>query len=178
MSYLPKYSFPVSPHITCMSVESLGAGTGLVAGNTFTNTTVWPTANTAVFIPFSLRTNITVLSLFILNGTTVSGNIDMGIYSFDGIRIVSAGSTIQSGTSTTQNVSITPLTIGPGQYYLAFAIDNITAKMGEFNFSAAVMPLTEGVYSMASAFPLPATATFATSIRPIPVVGLSTVSTV
>lgn len=176
MTYLPNQALPHSPVITTMSAES----NGFIAGNINQQTpasVVWPTANLAQFIPFSLKYPISVLSLFVLNGATATGNFDIGIYTNDGTRITSLGSTGQSGTNTVQNVSITPVTIGPGNFYLALVLSSASGTVfsntvGSSTFIAQSM----GLYSQASALPLPASATFATAtLSRIPVFGLATV---
>ena len=59
------------------------------------------------------------------NATTgiPNDNIDVGIYSADGTRIVSAGSTAQSGTEIAQNFAIADTLIGPGDFYLAMVMN-------------------------------------------------------
>ena len=123
---------------------------------------VWPSANRALYIPFWLPTPITAVQMFSYNGATASGNIDVGIYAEDGTRIVSAGSTAQAGTNALQAFDITDTLIGPGRYYLAIAMDNTTGTLFQAAYAARFMA-GHGCFTQASAFPLPAVATFATS---------------
>jgi hypothetical protein len=122
--------------------------------------TAWPTANTAVYIPFRVFAPFLVAQIAWANGSAVSGNIDAGIYDAVGTRLVSAGSTVQSGAAAVQTVDITDTWIGPGLFYLALALDNTT---GTITGQAAGLQRLRaiGLVEMASAFPLPATATFA-----------------
>ncbi len=152
--------------------ESLAAMGKRISGS---GSVAYIASNTALFIPFVLTKQITVVILFSVNGAAVSGNIDMGIYDAIGTRIVSKGSTAQSGTNTLQTFDITDTTIGPGKFYLAVAIDNTTATLfanAAANISSAA---STGMCEMANAFALPATATFATvTTTYLPVIGLST----
>lgn len=143
-----------SPQSGCFSgTATLNATPGDVAH---------PTANMAYFIPFVLYEPAVVKKLLIANGATVSGNIDAGIYSADGTRLVSMGTTAMSGVSVIQGLDITDTLLGRGLFFLAFACDNATASFFGWNTpgNIGVSALT-GIYQMASAFVLPATATFA-----------------
>ncbi len=74
--------------------------------------------------------------------------------------MVSIGSTAHAGTSGIQSFDITDTTLNPGLYYLACALDNGTGIIDHFTHPALNLR-TMGVLKMASAFPLPANATFA-----------------
>lgn len=139
-----------------------------------TASATYPTANMALYVPFWLPTPLTAIQMFVFNGATVSGNIDVGIYAADGTRIVSSGSTAQAGTNALQAFDITDTLLGPGNYYLAIAADNTTGTQFRTTF-AARHAAGQGCFTQASAFALPATATFATvSAGSIPAFGFST----
>ena len=90
--------------------------------------------------------------------------MDLGIYTADGSRIYSTGSTAQSGASAAQFVSPTKvILLSPGRYYLALACDSVTANRGgqAATTTTAVAGRLAGILQQASALPLPATATFA-----------------
>lgn len=139
----------------------------------------WPAANRALYIPFVLAEAVTVLKLFCVNGGTVSGNLDVGIYNNAGSRLISSGSTAQAGANAIQEFDIADTVIGPGQFYLAMAVDNVTATVARWQpigatVLAANVLRTTGMAEQASAFPLPASATLAVvSTMYIPLVGLS-----
>jgi hypothetical protein len=182
MSDSPSISLEPCVTITPWSVESTGilinsiAGTKLIA----TTSTTWPSTNLALFFPFFLSKTIKVLNLFWVDGSANSGNVDVGIYTADGTKLVSTGSQVQ-GINGIQSVSVS-LELGPGLFYLAIAMDNTTGALqagttgGVGNLESASI---FGAAQMASAFPLPATATLATVGQDyIPVFGLSTRSVV
>jgi hypothetical protein len=122
--------------------------------------TAWPSANLAIFVPVVVGTPFTVMRFGVENGT-VSGNLDAGIYTSEGKLIISTGSTAQSGVSQWQSIDVTDTLIPPGLYYLALALNNGTGQVARCGFTALNLRQS-GVMQMASAFALPATATFAT----------------
>lgn len=142
---------PASPFCIGEALNALGLGI---------STAVWPTANKALYVPFSVQSPITVTQFFWENGGTLSGNVDVGIYDLGGKRLVSSGSVAQSGTSVIQSVDTTDLLLQAGAYYLAMAMDNGTGQIGRWSPSAAYGRAL-GLAEQATAFPLPATATFA-----------------
>ena len=123
----------------------------------------WPAANMAKFTACVITHPVNITAIMFINGGAASGNIDVGIYDLAGTKIVSSGSTVMAGTGggwTVTSVSSTLLV--PGMYYLALAIDNTTASvtMRGWNQVASDFLLYR---QMASAFALPATATYASN---------------
>jgi hypothetical protein len=133
-------------------------GSRVFGGVTGAASAVWPTANLAIYVPFTLAIPGRVRQLGLFNGTVVSGNFDVGIYRYDGTRLISTGSTAQAGTSALQFVAAA-LDLPPGRYYLGLALDNITATVFRQSQWTAAMLEALGVGQQASAFPLPATMT-------------------
>lgn len=114
------------------------------------------------------------VKLFAVNGTAVSGNVDIGIYDESGTRLVSSGSVAQTGTSVIQIFDITDTLLGVGLFFLAMAVDNTTAQFFRRTANAAHLR-TLRVYQTASAFVLPTTVTFAAPASGYyPLFGLST----
>lgn len=158
------------PSISTQSPEALGyffiASSGVAA---------FPASNDAIFVPFTIERPALVKRLFSVNGNVTSGNIDMGIYTSDGGRIVSIGSTAQAGTTTKQFFDITDTYLSPGQYYMAVAMNNTTGTLRRFNITV-LRQQHFGVLKMATAFALPAAATFATvTAAYIPSIGMELV---
>ena len=174
--------FPISilaPNVTIhpWAWESIGVKLTGQGGTTLPNavSTAYPTANQALYVPFCLTRPIIVAQLFWVNGATVSGNVDAGIYSVDGVLLVSTGSTAQAGTSVSQVVDITDTQLGTGLFYLAIAVDNTTATLIRGTAGSVARCAAMGCANQGSAFPLPAPATFATiASNYIPVFGLTT----
>ena len=124
----------------------------------------WTTANTAIFIPIYLPYRATIRRWWWVNGSNPGSNADIGLYSRGGSLIASSGSTAQSGASAQQFVTLgTPVVVDPGTYFLAFTLSATTAsRMTGVSAATVAFLRARGVQTMASALPLPATATFAT----------------
>ena len=156
-SQLINYPVPLST-ITPWSRESLGA----CSSSTAPASGSYSSSNLGFFVPFYLYAQATAYGMKCVNGASVSGNIDMGIYSVDGRRLASKGSTAQSGTSAEQTLTFTtPLSMSPGFYFMAIACDNTTATFFRRNTSSVLLKAL-GMYQATSVFALPATVTYAT----------------
>lgn len=131
----------------------------------------WASANRAVYMPFTLSTSYLVQRLWWANGSAVAGNVDCGIYTSDGVRLVSTGSTAQAGTSVVQSVSITPLLLTPGRYYMGLAASSTSATF--LSDTVFLVPGLVGLAQEASALPLPAQATFAATTGRLYVCGIT-----
>lgn len=147
------------PIIPTSALQSFG---DVIAGNFpgVTNT-AWPTASRAIFTPFEIYVPQSFTGIAIYNGATASGNMDVGVYDLLGNRLASSGSTAQTGITVFQIIPFTAtVTLSPAVYMMAIAIDNITATI-----RATAPPIqwceVKGLRQMASAFPLPSTATYA-----------------
>lgn len=138
-----------------------GTTLGAISGGSTPASAAFPAANDALLVPFYLHHSVLVKRLYSINGATASGNIDLGIYSQDGARIVSIGSTAQSGTTTIQFFDITDTFLSPGRYYIAVAMDNTTGTLFRSNISVARLQAL-GMAKQATAFALPTSITFAT----------------
>lgn len=175
MTYIPIYANEIV-NISVNSAESMGyAIKGILAG-IGSNSTAYPSANLAYYVPFVLRRKITVSSMSCINGATAAGNVDMGIYSFDGARITHTGNTAQAGTTVIQQISLSggAVTIGPGIYYMALVESSTSATFAMWTGLSATTLKACGMYQQATASPLPASATFATQAQTVlPMFGLT-----
>lgn len=178
MTYLPLNKTPVSPMLSCVSVESLGVTINATSNSGVSSASAYPTTNMAIFIPFSLRSSVRVYGLFTANSTTAGNSFDIGVYTTDGTKVISTGPTAQVGTSVVQVVTITPITIGPGSFYLAIAANGTTGKYLSASITAKYMHIC-GILQQTTAFPLPQNAVFATTTTNtiIPTFGILTTST-
>lgn len=124
---------------------------------------LWPVANLAVYIPFTLPWPYPVRRAFWCNGSNVTGNYDIGIYTAGGVKIWSSGSTAQTGASAIQYVTVTPdLLLPAGKYYLGLVNNGTTNRgFGTPTQVTAIIGRFMGLYQQATALPLPAAATFA-----------------
>jgi hypothetical protein len=163
MADWPKDALDLSPF---GSLSTAGEGAMLAdfvlntAGG-FTNAGNGLVANQALYVPVIVRNPLTVYQLGWVNGTTVAGNLDVGIYDRNSVRLVSSGSTAQATINVAQVVDIADTTLAPDFYYLALAGDNPgTQNLIQISLqvSAYARP-GGGVNTQATAFPLPSTAT-------------------
>lgn len=174
MPAFPGYT-PIDPLVISAGVlASLGAAfnaSGFALGET---TVQASNANAATYVPFKIVGQVTFQTIFVINGATLAGSLDMGIYDAGGVRLFSVGGTVQSGTSLTQEVPISPpLTLGPGLYYLAFVATTGSATYQYWTPTISLLPGL-GVFQQANAYPLPSNATFGgILVSRVPSVGIS-----
>ena len=146
--------------VTPFSANSLGPTIAALGGASPTSQT-YITSNRAYYYPFRLAEAATCYKAFWVNGATVSGNVDIGVYTSAGVKVASIGSTAQAGASGTQITTLSAA-LSAGNYYLAFACDNTTATFHMANLSvSAIFANVFNVQYQDAAFALPATATFA-----------------
>lgn len=121
-------------------------------------TTLTPDANKAYLYPMEpVLANCTVTAIS-TNMSTSGGNIDLGIYEWDGTtmtKIASTGSIASPGTGLISTALSASLYKG-GDYYFAFAADSTTPRVVITN--AVITPNIPNYYK-ASSFPLPSTIT-------------------
>lgn len=176
----PRYR-PRSHNIHPFSPEAM-SGFAAVGGNAGSwASATYPSANLALFYPFVLTEPATAVQLWAYNGATASGNLDLGIYNAAGAKLVSKGSTAQAGTNDLQRLDITDTVLPSGQVlYMAIAFDGTVGTLFRLPANTATTQLRAlGMFEMAAAFPLPATATFAvvSTANFIPCMGVSFMGT-
>lgn len=121
--------------------------------------TVYPAANRALFIPFILP-RAWLVTQAVVGGGSTTGNCDLGVYDHAGNRLVSSGSVAkQTNAETVANLTDTLLL--PGSYYMAIAADGVQQYVAVAPAQIGYLQAM-GMKQMATAFVLPATATFAT----------------
>jgi hypothetical protein len=126
-------------------------------------TTAWATQYRAIYVPVRVPQRVTVVELGVSNGTTATGNIDIGLYDSAGTRLVSTGSTAKSASAVIQAIDVTDTTIGPGLYYLGLNNDTTTDTVG-CEIASAPLPAAMGVLAETlGAVTLPATASWGVS---------------
>lgn len=165
MSSFPRGVRPVGPIISPWSVESIGLLVRATVSTVNAASAAYPAANVALFYPFALKMPTTITKVFAENGASAANNVDIGVYDEYGTRIFSTGSTARAGTTTAQVIDVTDITIGPGRFYMAIAQDNTTGSYLANSGGSTINAKMFGIYEQTTAFPLPATATFATYAR-------------
>lgn len=98
---------------------------------------------------------------YVFNGTTAGGNIDIGLYTEAGDRIVSTGSTAQVGNAQTQFIAIPDTVIPRGVLLLAMAADSTSVQINKPNFATTTFRAGQldvlGWAQAQSSMPLPTT---------------------
>jgi hypothetical protein len=69
-----------------------------------------------------------IARFMVANGANATGNVDVGLYSEAGIRLLSTGTTARSGTNAMQYINVTDSTFPPGNYYLALVASSTTGS--------------------------------------------------
>lgn len=123
------------------------------------NSSGW-VANRSYFTPFYLPAPAMLRRIGWGNGATSSGNVDAGLFRYDGTRLRTTGSTPQAGSDAIQTVDVVDIECPPGLYYMAIAFDNTTGNIRCISSTARILS-SFGVFQQ-SAFPLPSTFTPAT----------------
>lgn len=136
-------------------------------------------ANMAAYMPLALPFPYIVRRMFWVNGSIATSNVDVGIYTFDGEALWTAGSTGQSGASAAQYVSLaTPLELTPGLYYLAYTCSSTTNRAFVFTNGSVNADLI-GMLKQDSALPLPVAMTPAAWVNTLgrPLMGITNTAT-
>lgn len=136
---------------------------GRYGGAALSGALTWPVANTGFYVPVYLPWSYPVKRVFWINGTDVTSvSMDFGIYTANGTRLYSTGSTAQSGASTVQYTAADLLLL-PGRYFFALSCTSTTAARGGQGTTGLTLTRAAqlGVLQQASVATLPAQATFA-----------------
>lgn len=173
---MPLYTPPVyhaqRPELSTLSFQSVGMA--IVGGNAGAPASaVWPAANLAIYTPFVLPEPATLTALWLLNGATATGNVDIGVYNSSFTRLISSGATAQSGTSAVQFFDVTDTLLPRGVVYLGISLSSGTATTIRYGAGIQGLCSALGMVQQSTAHPLPSTATPATMGQAyIPVAGM------
>ena len=142
-----------------------GLGIGEVPFVTAAASSAVAAANRAYYQPLIIQSPVVVTHISLYVGAAVAGNVDVGIYSFDGRKIVSSGAVDTSGytINTINTISVIPNRLGPGRYYCAVSGSSGTFTLFRISSGSTDIHNFIGEFIQASAHPLPAAATFATA---------------
>lgn len=124
-----------------------------------------------------------VLRFWWQNGSTLNGNVEVAVFTENGTRIATTGSTAQSGANVMQQVSA-DFTLGAGRYWIGMASNSSTATfagrtgggltaLGARDGSGLAMHVTVG-----TAIPMPSSIVIGSNLGfTIPSYGIARLST-
>lgn len=122
----------------------------------------WGTSNQGVYLPFTIPFDYTIRRVFWVNGSVLTGNGCLAIYTSGGNQIYSTGAIARSGASAIQFVTpASPITLRPDTYYLGLSIGTTTNGIFGSTSVTAIIARTIGILQQASVGTLP------TSMTPI-----------
>ncbi len=166
----PNIQLPNGPAFTVHSPWGAGSLLAPLALQAGTTSISWPSADLSVYAPFQVGRPVVITKMAVVNGATASGNIDLGIYTADGTRLVSSGAIAQAGTSTLQVVDITDTLLGPGVYYLALGLSStsgtVLARTGGTAATFAAAGMREAALTSMPLSPTVTLITYARTILP------------
>lgn len=127
-------------------------------------------SNTVFYLPFVVHRTATVKRIAWLNGGTVVGTTEVGIYNEAGARLVTSGAITNSGTNAQQVADIADTELTPGLYYAALVstggsscyfhlVMGVLRNISFTSLDTASSYRYESVYTQSSAT-LPSQATF------------------
>lgn len=169
--------------VSWTTLSMLGGKARLFGTGVATGSLAWPTANTAILVPFTVSSPTTFAEIFFQAGTTPgTTNYDLGLYTEAFARIASLGAT--AAVSTTDAILpvgggafAAPVTLPRGRYYIAMSSAS-TALTVRGKATTNGLSRAYGCISMASAHPLPTTITPAAAVAAIPAIGITTVTNI
>lgn len=172
---IPRAPRRPAPFVLTLGSRETGMGLAWNAISTSGSASAaYPSANLLIAYPFVLDAPATARRLWWYNGATASGNVDIAILAENGDRLVSSGSTAQSGTSALQIANTADLDLAPDTlYHVAIAVDNTTATLFRWTAANANVWRVAGLREAASSFAIPSTNTLATiATNYLPVMGI------
>lgn len=160
------------------SPESIGSTLSVLGGISAPASATNPTGSFCVYVPFFTTAPMLINSVYWHNGSTVAGNVDVGVYDAGRVRLFSSGVQLQSGTTNIQVTQIPQQEIGVGMFFMGLCVSNVTGTLFSTNFfpgnSGTGLVSACGVYQQGGNAFLPTTGTFINPIADwIPLFGIS-----
>lgn len=153
--------FPTIPFVGMWPMNGVSVDSnGPILTGISPSAAVWSAVNRAIFVPVRIPFPITVRQMMVNIGAAGTATIDVGIYTTDGVRLVSKGSTTTVAGFMLLDVADTR--VGSGIYYFAMSASTITT----LTITGKALGTSQrselyGLAQMEAAHPLPAMATLA-----------------
>lgn len=163
-AFLSPAPFTLLNNTTVNSIGSDCLGFDYLTIDVASTSEAW-TANQLTFIPLVTAERVLVSRFFWINGATVNGNTDIGIYNEAGtVKLGSTGSTLNAGTNVLQSVDVADFYLPENsRLWLALGSDSGTQTYRSVS-SIAEMQDFVGIKQQASGWSsgLPSSITFGT----------------
>jgi hypothetical protein len=153
----PYSQFDVNAILSTIGPNCVYADLAINTSQSFNTSAVYPTANTAIYIPVWINRQVTVYRMSTVVAAQ-SGNMDIGIYDDFGNRMVSKGSTPVPAAGIA-SIDVADTVIGPGAYFLALNCDNVVASFRRCAAGVIVAQMSGCLQQAVGAVTLPATFT-------------------
>lgn len=180
MSDWPNIALPSLPTVTPFHPESLGGSNraflAITGGVTAATTSTTAGSQIAQFFPWAVEMPTKIVKGFVMNGASVNGNVDVGVYDWAFNKIVSIGATLQAGANAIQELDITDTVINPGRYWIAFLCTGTGTVFARSAADENIMPLIP-ILELTGQTALPATAAAVKSTAATPIIPLFGFST-
>lgn len=142
----------------------------------YTGAAAWPANNLGLYIPFNIPMKWPCDKVAIFVGAQ-SGNLDLGIFDFNGNKMTSLGTTATPAVGFASFTFPSALLLLPGRYWLAMSCSTTVATFQRNSTVAATWDLQCGIKEQATVVPLPdpITITTATTRAYCPWIGIGKV---
>lgn len=169
----------VTHHVLSSMTEDMAAAT--LYGNTSAASRAWTAgANGTIFIPLPILDRPrTYATAFWLNGITIAGNIDVGVYTIAGTvatKVAATAATLQATASVMQTVALAVTLQAGVQYYLAMGASAATSTHWASSGGGGTTTKSLGCYQATTGHPMSGGATITVasgSGMTVPVFGLA-----
>lgn len=151
---VPLIELPLPSVISTNSIYGPGIEALSHVATPYANNTWFP-INGALLYQITIPSEYTVRSFRWFSGLATAGNWDIGLYDKNFSLLRSAGSTPHPGLNTLTETPVTPLSLQPGSYWIAFVADALTFSVWAAPWALPQSFFTSPVRSAAASFPLP-----------------------
>lgn len=150
-------------HISVLDEQVLGHQL-LGVGGTVPSNSSWGVANKAFYFPVRLRRAMTIKQVWVLTGTTPTGNIDVGVFNGDnwqvGASLALNGAVAQGSASVIQKFNITDIPCYAGQkLFVGISCSSASSQVYAVGTSQLANARGMNCFQQTSAHPLPSTPT-------------------
>lgn len=140
-----EYLYEATPlHITSTGRYSILPCLAPTIGSTLLTSTAWLANNLAIYVPISVPVPFLAARFMVANGSNTTGNVDIGIYTAAGSRLLSTGSTARASASAVQYIDVTNTVFAAGHYYIGMVASSTTGTFAQATFASAVRSFMTG----------------------------------